>query len=192
MGVRSLPQRKGGDGRFLSLSSELLAQAQLLVGKEPKQPKQASVRRTISAAYYSLFHLLVEDATRAMFAGNDANSLRATVHRAFQHAAMKRAAQGFGTGDIAKPWKSAIAATSPELQLVAATFVDLQEARHQADYDLSRPVNRADASDLVERVEAATAAWKAIRKEESGSKLYSLEARVFLAALLLHGQVSRR
>jgi hypothetical protein len=176
----------------LSLPSDLLAQAQFLVGREPKKPKQASLRRAVSAAYYALFHLLTEDAARLMFGGSDAAALRAVVCRAFQHATMKRAAQGFGAGTLGEPWKSLLDTPSPELKLVAGTFVDLQQQRHQADYDFGRPLIRTEATDLVERVEAAIRTWKAIRKTGASSKSYSLEARVFLAALLVHDWVSRR
>jgi hypothetical protein len=126
-----------------------------------------------------------------MFGGSDAVALRAVVCRAFQHATMKRAAQGFGKGTLADPWKSLLAAPSPELRLVAGTFVDLQEQRHQADYNLGRPLIRTEAIDLVERVEAAIRAWMAIRKAGAASKSYSFEARVFLAALLVHDRVPR-
>lgn len=176
----------------MSISSELLAQAQFLLRREPRRPKQASLRRAVSAAYYSLFHLLVEDAARAMFGGPGAADLRTVVCRAFQHATMKKAAKGFGGGNLAEPWKSLLATPSPQVQLVAGTFVDLQQERHQADYDLGRPLTRTEATDLVERVEAATAAWKSVRKVAHGSKSYSFEAKVFLAALLVHDWVSRR
>ena len=176
----------------MSLSSDLLAQAQSLVGREPRRPKQASLRRAVSAAYYSLFHLLAEDAARVMFGGSDAAELRAVIRRAFQHSTMKKAAIGFGAGNLAEPWKSLLVTPSPQLRLVASTFVDLQQGRHQADYDLGRPVIRTEAADLIERVEAATAAWNVIRKAVPRSNSYSFEARVFLAALLVHDQVSRR
>ena len=41
---------------------DLLAQALSLVHKEPRNPKQASLRRAVSAAYYALFHLLISEA----------------------------------------------------------------------------------------------------------------------------------
>ena len=103
-----------------------------------------------------------------------------------------KAAQDFGKNTLKDPWKNLLAASSPELKLVAITFAELQEARHQADYDLSRPLSHAEASDLVQRAENATAAWKAIRKSGLRSRSYSLEVRVFLAALLVHNNVSRR
>lgn len=175
----------------MSLSSDLLAQAKLLASKEPQKPKQASLRRAVSAAYYSLFHLLTEDAVRAMFGGSDATGLRDVLRRAFQHTRMKNAARGFGAANLADPWKPVLAAPSLQLALVAGTFVDLQQARHEADYNPGRRLSRAEAIDLVERADAATAAWKSIRKAPPRSRSYSLEARVFLAALLFHDQVHR-
>lgn len=176
----------------MSLSSDLLDQARALATKEPKRPKQASLRRAVSAAYYSLFHLLTEDVARAMFGGFDANGLRHVFRRAFQHQTMKKAAQGFGAASLADPWKPLLPSPSPQLMLVAGAFVDLQQARHQADYDHSHRLTRAEAIDLVERAEDATAAWKVVRKTPPGSKSYSLEVRIFMAALLVHDQVSRR
>lgn len=38
--------------------NDLLEQARHLANREPKRPKQASLRRAVSTAYYALFHLL--------------------------------------------------------------------------------------------------------------------------------------
>jgi uncharacterized protein (UPF0332 family) len=46
----------------MALAEDLLEQARHLAKREPKRPKQASLRRAVSAAYYSLFHLLVSSA----------------------------------------------------------------------------------------------------------------------------------
>ena len=46
----------------MSLHSDLLDQAGVLVRLEPRKPRQASLRRAVSAAYYALFHLLSEEA----------------------------------------------------------------------------------------------------------------------------------
>jgi len=45
----------------LALPDDLLAQAKHLASKEPKRPRQASLRRAISGAYYALYHLLMID-----------------------------------------------------------------------------------------------------------------------------------
>jgi hypothetical protein len=105
---------------------------------------------------------------------------------------MKKAAQGFGAGNVAEPWRSLLAAPFPRLRRVAATFVDLQQERHRADYDLGRPLTRTEATDLVERVEGAVEEWRAIRRTGAGSRSHSAEARVFLAALLLHESLPGR
>jgi hypothetical protein len=42
----------------MSFPNDLLEQARHLANREPKRPKQASLRRAVSTAYYALFHLL--------------------------------------------------------------------------------------------------------------------------------------
>ncbi len=42
----------------MPLAQDLLEQARHLANREPKRPKQASLRRAVSRAYYALFHLL--------------------------------------------------------------------------------------------------------------------------------------
>ena len=55
----------------MSLPRDLLAQATLLATKEPRRPRQASLRRSVSASHYALFHLLVDTAARRLVSGND-------------------------------------------------------------------------------------------------------------------------
>jgi hypothetical protein len=46
----------------MPLAHDLLEQARFLVGRERRKPKQASLRRAVSTAYYAAFHLLGTDA----------------------------------------------------------------------------------------------------------------------------------
>jgi hypothetical protein len=46
----------------MSFADDLLEQAYDLANKQPANPKQASLRRAVSAAYYALFHLLIDEA----------------------------------------------------------------------------------------------------------------------------------
>ena len=41
---------------------DLLEQAKHLANREKKRPRQASLRRAVSTAYYALFHLLIHEA----------------------------------------------------------------------------------------------------------------------------------
>jgi uncharacterized protein (UPF0332 family) len=43
----------------MAFAEDLLKQAFLLLYKEPKTPTQASLRRSVSTAYYALFHLQI-------------------------------------------------------------------------------------------------------------------------------------
>lgn len=164
----------------MSLANDLLAQARALAANEPRRPRQASLRRAVSAAYYALFHLLVEDAARELTAAQPPG-LRARLQRAFTHSDMKNVCSQFGGVSGKSPQKLHTllsAQLSPGLVTVARTFVDLQEARHAADYDVSTDFNRADALSLIQKVEAAFSAWRHERN--------SLDARVFMIALLVN------
>jgi len=84
-------------GRY---SQELLLQAQMLAAREPQKPKQVSLRRSISASYYALFHFLGEEITRQIIgAGNDQSELRHFAARAFVHVRMKEVCQEFAKND---------------------------------------------------------------------------------------------
>lgn len=169
----------------MSFPKDLLIQARQLATREPSRPKQASLRRAISAAYYSLFHLLIEDASKLLIRGNDLQSLQGLMKRAFKHGEMKAAAKAFSSGNLPR----AIAPTltrsiSSDLRMVASAFVDLQEARHQADYDLSRSVTRQEALDLVTSAEEAFHRWQDIRKQP--------DAKAFLVMLLNYESLRKR
>ncbi len=65
----------------------------------------------------------------------------------------------------------------PTLMNVAKTFVDLQEARHEADYNLSKSFTRQEALAIVRRVEQAFVDWSGIRQDDF--------ARTYLGCFLL-------
>jgi hypothetical protein len=63
------------------------------------------------------------------------------------------------------------------VQDVAAAFVELQEARHEADYNVNRSFTRLESTNLVARSAQAFATWQGIRNDPI--------AKSYLAALLL-------
>ena len=164
----------------MSLHAELLKQARFLARKEPKKPTQASLRRSVSASYYAVFHLLVDDATRLMLAGHGRALLRDSLARAFNHTAMKDAAAAFARNPI-PPRLAALLNGEPVQQPlveVAAAFVELQEARHDADYNRALRFTRQETLDLVEQAEQAFRDWNQVRG--------SLQADTFLTGLLAY------
>jgi len=164
----------------MSLQRDLLAQAQHLATKEPKRPKQASLRRGVSTAYYALFHLLTDESSRFLVSGNAAgrSDLRQGLRRSFVHTDMKSASKSFAGGTPAAVWQTATGSISPDIMKVAETFVELQDARHEADYDHTRGWTRQEALDLIRRTEEAFAAWERAKKgRDACSYLVALLAK---------------
>ena len=150
----------------LVLANELLEQAIHLVRRERKHPKQASLRRAVSAAYYALFHLLISEAILNW----KHTTHRPAIARHFQHAQMRIASDA-----TAKKLKADMAKLKPMskefdvaqgLALVADAFVVLYHARQNADYDLSNSYQETVALMDVYRAVDAFKKWKAIRTEQ--------------------------
>ena len=76
----------------MSLALDLLEQARHLSRREPRRPRQVSLRRAISAAYYALFHLMIQEATGILVARPE---LRTKFARAFEHGEMKAVSRAF-------------------------------------------------------------------------------------------------
>lgn len=164
----------------MSLHSELLKQARFLARKEPKKPTQASLRRSVSASYYALFHLLVDEATKLMLSGHGRGRLRDCLARAFHHSAMKQTAVEFTKKSISPKLASGFNRQPIQQQLVdvASSFVQLQEARHDADYNRALRFTRREALDLADMTGQAFRDWEQVRG--------SLQADTFLTGLLAY------
>ena len=160
----------------MGYAEDLLEQAEHLAQRELKKPRQASLRRSASAAYYALFHLLVREAAKR-FSPQNPSGLQQLWQRAFVHAEMKEVCSKFASGNPKNLQSLLPDKPHPDLITVAKAFVDLQEARHRADYDLSRAVSRQDAIDRIKIAQNAFHAWNSIRNTP--------DAAVFLSALLL-------
>ncbi len=167
----------------MTLQADLLKQARFLAVKEPRRPSQASLRRAVSATYYALFHLLVDEATRLMLSGRPRGPLRDCLARAFSHSAMKQAANQFAQRRVSRKLSRGFDGRpiQPGLTDVAQTFVELQAARHRADYDRARRFTRGETLDLIESAERAFRDWRDVRG--------TLQADTFLTALLAYRQM---
>ena len=141
----------------MSLHVQLLSHADHLVSLSARSHGQADLRRAISSAYYAVFHLLIHQAVRRLIGttgSRDARELRHQMSRWFQHSQMKATSGWFKpTGKIPPQvvellkYSSALPAgcVPASLSRVAAAFIDLQEARHSADYDLEYSPSRQEA-----------------------------------------------
>jgi hypothetical protein len=73
---------------------------------------------------------------------------------------MRAVAQQFVGTSVAQRLRPGLQGQSlqPDLVKVARTFVDLQEARHEADYNTAWRTTRPDALGLIEQTEEAFSA----------------------------------
>jgi uncharacterized protein (UPF0332 family) len=53
----------------MAFADDLLEQAYHLANRDRENPKQASLRRAVSTAYYALYHLLIDEAVSQMVSG---------------------------------------------------------------------------------------------------------------------------
>jgi uncharacterized protein (UPF0332 family) len=172
-----------------SLPKQLQDQAGHLARLDRRRPSQANLRRAVSSAYYALFHQLVEDSSAELMGGGRENAqLRGLLRRAYLHSDMRKASKSFASDWGALP--SGVRACvrnpclPPELTRMAKTFTLLQEARHDADYDLSVRFIREEVVFLLNETDQAFVAWSQVRKHPA--------ARCYLACLLLWPKMQGR
>jgi uncharacterized protein (UPF0332 family) len=159
----------------MPLSNDFLRQARRLAGLDSRRPLQINLRRSVSAAYYSLFHLFTDELVSSMVPGNP-SALRSRVGRALQHAEMKEVCMDFKKAQTPPKLLAVIGGPiSPELREIANAFIQLQQQRHSADYDPGFKLSRSTVLDSVSSAELVFASWKVLRGGD--------EANVFLAAL---------
>lgn len=163
----------------MSLDADLLKLARRLVRLDRKKPKQSSLRRAVSTAYYSVFHLLVREASRQA-APPAPPGLRDQVARAFDHSSMRQVCAAFsGSSTMPKGIQGLLATPiEPELRAVAKLFVDLQTQRHDADYNMTAKFTRLQVLALLRNSRRTVRNWKRMGN--------SPNRKLFIAALLLN------
>jgi uncharacterized protein (UPF0332 family) len=170
------------------MHDHLIAQARRLARLDPSRPKQANLRRAVSSAYYAVFHFLTDQACRIAIGGqHDQAPYRHVLGRAFAHNVMKAACVSFAGGTL----KASVSKGLPpgfafpaEIRDIATIFLNLQEQRHLADYDLTERFRRSDVLILVDRAEVTIQQFKNVPA--------SNEKKFFLACLWAWGNLANR
>jgi hypothetical protein len=159
----------------MTLASDLLAQASDLAVLDGTRPKQASLRRALSAAYYSLFHLLINDAILLL---SPAPSFNPFVARVLDHAKARAAATWItsATSSSRQPVDRVLQfPIAADLTMFCGTFISLQQLRHRADYDVDYRVTRTECLMELGRVDAAHLAWRR-QRQSSNARAFLLRA----------------
>lgn len=138
----------------MPFANDLLRDAHHLANRGGRNPKQASLRRAISTAYYAVFHLLISD-----FVANWALAdQRARLGRMFEHRRVRV--------DVQLRDKNNPTPVESELKKVSSAFAQLQDDRYLADYDTSRDWARVDVEEALSVADEAFRIWGQIRKEK--------------------------
>ena len=167
-------------------AEQLLEQAEGLCRPAVGRPRQVDLRRAVSGSYYALFHRLIDLACElTVGAAADRLAARQTVSRAFAHGEMKEASKSFAGGNLPAFLAGRYAgATVPTgVRRVARSFIVLQQARHDADYDRSRSFSQADAALHVATSRQAVALAADLKNLDFG--------RLYLICLLTWAKLRR-
>jgi hypothetical protein len=121
--------------------------------------------------------MLLYEATHLLFPNKPAG-LRERASRAFSHGDARTVCEAWAKGNAMVDFATAI--IEPQLQDIAATLVNLHEARHKADYDLMKTFDRVEVLRLIDKVDNAINDWKIVKNTDN--------SRIFLSSLLLHSR----
>lgn len=165
----------------MSLAGDLLEQAAHLAARDVGRPRQASLRRAISTAYYSLFHLIVEDGASLLVRRAQ---LRPVIARCFDHKNLRSTAEAICEAYRGPKGPQGLRPflrlpVSDELAAVCEAFVNLYENRLRADYDTRQKFTRAGTAIILSSAATAHAKWRG----ERGT--YNAQVFVLSAAKLI-------
>jgi hypothetical protein len=142
---------------------ELLNIAVDLAQRDSGRPKQTSLRRSVSTAYYALFHALAEFCadTMATYSGSDWDAYT-LVYRSLDHNGAKKTFDRNRDGKL----------LGPDIAELGLIFVQLQSARIKADNVPSPfPFGRSEVLEFIEQARRATATVGTLRKTRRGRLL---------------------
>jgi uncharacterized protein (UPF0332 family) len=138
----------------------LLEQAYDSALKELINPKQASLRRAVSTAYYALFHLLIDEAVSKWAVERQ----RSILARTFEHGKMKGIC-----ADVLKTAKSGEHVFA-RVNYRRATFHSTATA--SAYYDNSTLWQRTGVLNALTLATDAFAAWRAISTQDAAQDFH--------------------
>lgn len=116
---------------------------------------EASARRSISAAYYALFHEIAQSGAALLQAPE---AVRKELAESYNHRALSVAAKTLQRLPAAQR-------PDPRLFVIAGSYERLREAREKADYDLTATMTWAEADELVQEALYASNLLREIRSQ---------------------------
>jgi uncharacterized protein (UPF0332 family) len=142
----------------------LLEQAEKLVAPPAAgPPRQVDLRRAISSAYYGLFHFALTEVADEFVGATQRTSSRYTlVYRSIDHRALKELCNEVRKQTPPSKYAAYLPAGGfdQNVQIFAAAAVDLQEKRHNADYNPQQRYTTFDAKLAIETARNAVLSFQ--------------------------------
>lgn len=145
----------------------LFEQATKLITIQAGSPRQVDIRRAISASYYAMFHAIIAAAADQFIGVTNRDTSRyGLVYRSVSHAWLRDLCREVQKPTLSNRFKPHAPGNGfgPNIAAFAKAFVELQEKRHAADYDVMVRMNKSDA------ILATNTARAALRRFEKASK----------------------
>jgi len=142
----------------------LLEQARQLTNISTGAPRQTDLRRAISNAYYALFHTFATTMADS-FVGQKYNreDRYELIYRALNH------------GPAKNNCKKYIADNPPSaLRDIANDFIELQDARHKADYAPNEQFSQTETRAYIDQSTRSIKSWKRVSMEKRADFLVRL------------------
>ena len=127
--------------------------AQGAIGGGIGRPRQAELRRAVSAAYYAMFHTLALCGANTLVGARRVNRSQSEwiqVYRALEH--------GYARNQCNN--QTAMSRFSSVIQEFGALFVHMQTQRQAADYDPNASFSRARAMRLIDEAARVIAGFE--------------------------------
>jgi uncharacterized protein (UPF0332 family) len=133
----------------------LLEQADRLIASTGAgTARQVDLRRAISNAYYALFHAVVAEAADDLVGRTHRPTPRyMLVYRSVDHRRLRKLCEDIAKQNLPDRYSrfEPEGGFGPDLQFFAKALVELQDSRHQADYDPLFRATRSNAARIVQR-----------------------------------------
>lgn len=132
-------------------------------------PRDVDLRRAISSAYYALFHAVMTGIADTLVGRTHQNTPRyALAYRGVDHRALKILCIDIQKSPPPIKYRSYVSADrfGSDLKDFASAMVDLQIARHMADYDPRSRYRMIDATFNIDLARTRLAHWKRIDTDE--------------------------
>ncbi len=132
------------------------------IGTGRGRPRQAELRRAVSATYYALFHVLARNAADLLVGNRSSTRTKQAwrqTYRALDHRRVKRKC-------TERRPKRVLADFPQEIQDFADQFVTMQRVRHLADYDPFERFSRGSVAQLIEATRLTVREFKKVDRDD--------------------------